>query len=83
MSDLTRLSSGPGWCYQEHRLEVDGPEGYLTLKLLQLLGIQLDTYNILTLGVLTNAAKEGRFEEGEGDRAEWPRDPSNDQLTAL
>jgi len=70
VSSLKHLSASRGWQFQELTLDLDGPEGYLTLKLLELLGIQLGSYNVLTLTHLTTEALDGNFKEGEDTRPE-------------
>jgi len=76
VSSLRKLAASRGWQFQELELDLDGPEGYLTLKLLELLGIQLGSYNVLTITILTTEALDGNFKEGtEDNRRETALDP--------
>lgn len=68
MAEIRHLASGEGWAHVELSLDWQGPEGYLTLKLLELLGLQCDSNTILTLGVLTYGPQKGNFGGAEGDR---------------
>jgi len=71
MAALKHLSASRGWQFVELTLDLDGPEGYLTLKLLELLNQQLGSYNILTLTILTTETLDGNLPEGaEGNRHE-------------
>jgi len=82
MSDLLRIASAPGWSYVELSLDIEGPEGYLTLKLLELLGVSINSYTSLTLTVLTTGANDGNFTEGTEDNR-FPVDRTVDQFEAF
>jgi len=67
MSRLKNLSSGEDWDYVELELELNAAEGYLLVKLCELLGLQLTSYNTLTLTLLTRTHENGNVEEGQKD----------------
>jgi len=70
---LKNLSSGEDWDYVELELELDGSEGYLCLKLVELLGLQLTSYNSLTITLLTRTVDRGKISEGRKDhRSDGP-----------